>query len=92
MATGPDRRYQVEFTRPAAKEVAALSRDVQERIILRVTALSENPRPHGVQKLEGQTDLYRIRVGSYRVIYAIVDERLIVTVVRIADRKDVYRP
>ena len=92
MATGPGPRYQVEFSRTAAKELAALPRRAQERIIRRVTALGDDPRPHGVAKLEGQPDLYRIRVGSYRVVYSIVDERLIVTVVRVADRKDVYRP
>ena len=46
----------------------------------------------GVEKLEGEDDLYRVRVGDYRVVFTISDERLIVLVVRIAHRKDVYRP
>ena len=93
MATGPEeRRYRVDFSRPAAKELEALPREVQARIILRVTELGDDPRPHGVSKLQGEDDLYRIRVGKYRVIYTIVDDRLIVTVVRVGDRKDVYRP
>ena len=49
------------------------------------------PRPHGVKKLLGVDDLYRVRVGSYRVVYTIRDDRLIVLVLRISDRKDVYR-
>ncbi len=92
MATGePDRPYRVEFARPALKEFEALPRQAQERIAPRITALAEDPRPRGVEKLKGQSDQYRIRVGSYRVIYTIEDDRLIVTVVRVADRRDAYR-
>ena len=92
MSTGPeDRRYQVEFTRPALKEFRDLSREAQQRIAPHITDLSQNPRPQGVEKLQGQDDQYRIRVGNYRV-YTILDGRLIVTVVRVADLKDVYRP
>lgn len=54
-------------------------------------ALAGDPRPKGVKKLFGLDDLYRIRVGEYRVVYQIQDNRLIVLVVRIGHRKDVYR-
>ena len=54
-------------------------------------ALAANPRPKGVKKLSGPDDLYRIRVGDYRIVYQIHDDRLIVLVVRIGHRKDVYR-
>ncbi len=53
--------------------------------------LAVNPRPKGVKKLSGLDDLYRIRVGDYRIVYQIHDDRLIVLVVRIGHRKDVYR-
>ena len=53
--------------------------------------LAKEPRPKGVKKLSGADDLYRIRVGDYRVVYQIRDDRLIVLVVRIGHRKDVYR-
>jgi len=53
--------------------------------------LGKEPRPKGVKKLTGAEDLYRIRVGDYRFVYQILDDRLIVLVVRIAHRKDVYR-
>ncbi len=92
MAAGGDPpRYHVEFTRPALKEFHDLPRRVQERIGPRIGALAENPRPHGVEKLEGEEDLYRIRVGDYRVVFAIHDDRLIVVVVRVANRRDAYR-
>ena len=54
-------------------------------------ALAANPRPRGVKKLTGLDDLYRIRVADYRIVYQIQDDRLIVLVVRIGHRKDVYR-
>jgi mRNA interferase RelE/StbE len=54
-------------------------------------ALADDPRPHGSEKLKGSRDQYRLRVGTYRVIYEIRDDRLIVLVLRIGHRKDVYR-
>mgnify|MGYP001580816136 FL=1 len=54
-------------------------------------ALAATPRPKGVKKLTGTDDLYRIRVGDYRIVYQIHDDRLIVLVVRIGHRRDVYR-
>ena len=92
MTTEPERRYRIEFAKPAVKQFQDLPRDAQERIAPHINALAETPRPRGVKKLKGQDDQYRIRVGDYRVIYTIQDERLIVLVIRIADRKDAYRP
>lgn len=80
------------FLKPSAdRDLAKLPRDVQQRISRKLVELSENPRPPGVEKLAGGTDEYRVRVGNYRLVYAIEDDRLIVLVLRIADRKDVYR-
>ena len=56
-----------------------------------MNALGQEPRPHGVRKLSGEEELYRIRVGDYRVIYAIEDDALIVLVVAVGDRRDIYR-
>jgi mRNA interferase RelE/StbE len=89
MATGP--RYRVEFTNPALEQLRDLPREEQERMVPRINALADDPRPRGVEKLQGEDDLYRIRVGSYRIIYTIVDDRLIVLVLRIGHRRDVYR-
>ena len=83
--------YRVE-TKPAArKALDRLPKDVRKRIFARIDALAENPRPHGVEKLTAPVDLYRIRIGSYRVIFTIQDDVLLVVIVKIAPRGDVYR-
>ena len=63
---------------------------MQRRILSRIELLAENPRPPGAIKLTGQ-DAYRIRIGDYRVIYAIADKQLVVLVVDVGHRWDVYR-
>jgi mRNA interferase RelE/StbE len=89
MATvGP---YRVILADPARKGLNSLPRDVQARIIPRLVALADDPRPQGCTKLRG-ADQYRIRVGDYRVIYRIDDEAQIVGVEKITHRRDVYRP
>lgn len=90
-AGGGEPRYTVEFSRPAARELAGLPQDARQRIAARIDALAVNPRPNGVEKLKGEDDQYRVRVGDYRVIYTIRDARLIVLVLRIGDPRDVYR-
>ena len=89
MATGV---YRVTLSPSARKQLQALPRDIQERIIERLTALGNNPRPHGGLKLAGRDDAYRIRIGVYRAIYGIDDANRIVHVTAIAHRRDVYRP
>jgi len=91
VSSDPSPRYTVEFARPALREFQDLPRAVQQRIAPKITALAEDPRPVGVDKLKGQSDQYRIRVGDYRVVYTIQDARLIVLVVRVANRRDVFR-
>ena len=84
-------RYRVQIERRAQKALNALPRDLRRRVAAKVDALAENPRPLGVRNLEGEEDLYRLRVGDHRVLYAIRDAVLLVLVVRIADRREVYR-
>lgn len=84
-------RYQVEFKRSAEKAYAKLPADMKRRIASRLRTLEENPRPDGVKKLKGEEDLYRVREGDYRIIYTIEDRVLIVLVVAIGNRRDVYR-
>jgi mRNA interferase RelE/StbE len=67
-----------------------LERPIRQRIANALAALSENPRPHGCIKLQG-LEAYRIRVGSYRIIYEIHDDHLLVLVVDVGHRRDVYR-
>jgi len=83
--------YRIEATATARRQVRRLPRETQDRVRLRVRALAIDPRPPGVTKLTGHERLYRIRVGDYRVIYEIRDEVLLVLVVEVGHRRDVYR-
>ena len=67
-----------------------LSAKVYDRVKKAVDGLIVDPRPRGAIKLKGEDNLWRIRVGDYRVVYAIEDEQLVVLVVRVANRKDAY--
>ena len=82
--------YRILLTRSAAKELERVPTRDRQRIVTRIGALAENPRPFGAEKLSGD-DKYRIRQGDYRILYEIVDAELIVTVVRVGDRREVYR-
>lgn len=83
--------YDVTFARSARKELQALSRALQERLFRRIEALANNPRPAGCRKLEGAEDLWRIRIGDYRVIYSIDDARRHVDVSAVRHRSEAYR-
>lgn len=82
--------YQVIITPAADKVVARLPKGIRARIANHLAALAENPRPHGYVKLTDR-DAYRIRVGDYRIIYNILDKQLIVLVIEVGHRRDVYR-
>ena len=83
--------YTIEFSHRARRQFKDLPKQVQVRLKTRIDALSENPRPRGVEKLKGEDDLYRIRIGDYRVIYQVKDKALIVLIVKLGDRKEVYQ-
>jgi len=84
--------YRVLIKPSAAMEIEAVDqkRD-RQRIVARILALADEPRPFGCEKMAGPSDRYRVRVGRYRIVYSIADDELLVLVVRVADRKDVYR-
>ena len=84
-------RYQVEITPPADKQIRKLPGKIQGRLIPCLASLADDPRPHGSEKLAGHDGRYRIRVGDYRVVYDIIDDRLVVLVVRVKHRRDAYR-
>ncbi|HEV8069753.1 MAG TPA: type II toxin-antitoxin system RelE/ParE family toxin [Planctomycetaceae bacterium] len=84
-------RYQVLFAPAADRQLRKLPQAVQKRIVRSVEGLQANPRLPGAIKLQGEHDLYRIRAGEWRVVYQIADDRLVVLVVRIGHRGDVYR-
>ena len=83
--------YHVEFTSGAARQLKKLSHDVQRRLAVAIDGLEQEPRPQGVKRLSAEEGIYRIRVGDYRVLYQIHDKILVVLVVSVGDRKDIYR-
>jgi mRNA interferase RelE/StbE len=82
--------YLVTFTASAKKELRDLPSEVIGRLLPRIRELSGNPRPAGCKKLHGYKDYWRIRVGNYRVVYAIDDTSKGVDIRRIAHRKEAY--
>lgn len=84
-------RYRLFIKPSAVKEIEAIpTKKDRRRVVDRIGSLADDPRPPGCQKLSG-ADKYRLRQGRYRILYTIVDDRLVVTVVRVAHRKDAYR-
>ena len=83
--------YRIEFTPRAVRDLKALDRQVRARIANRIDALAENPYPQGIKKLEGEDELYRLRVGDYRILYQVKAKTLLVLIVGIGHRRDVYR-
>jgi mRNA interferase RelE/StbE len=81
--------YSLNFSRQALKELERIPEPFYSKIKQAIRALTVNPRPHGYIKLKNR-DGYRIRVGNYRIIYDIFDTELIVDIITIGDRKDVY--
>ncbi|MGI8784169.1 MAG: type II toxin-antitoxin system RelE family toxin [Acidobacteriota bacterium] len=76
----------------AAREIEAVDQKKdRQRIVTRIHSLADDPRPDGCEKLAGQQDRYRIRAGRYRILYSIQDEELIVIVVKVGHRREVYR-
>jgi mRNA interferase RelE/StbE len=82
--------YDVQVAVAAQKELRRLPRATSAAITKKLLTLAEDPRPRGCLKLQGHDDLWRVRVGKYRVIYSIADERLVVLIVRVAHRRDAY--
>ena len=82
--------YSLEIKRSAAKELEQLPRKDRGRVIARIRALADDPRPAGVEKLSGQ-ERYRVRQGNYRILYEIHGEVLRIIVVKLGHRRDVYR-
>jgi mRNA interferase RelE/StbE len=81
----------VQILPKASRQIKALSVEVRQDITLTIQSLANEPRPIGVKKLSGEKDIYRVRVGNYRVLYRIVDKVLVVVVVSVGHRREVYR-
>lgn len=83
--------YRVEVSATAEKQLKKLGRDDRLRVLRAAQALARDPLPSGCRRLQGHDDVYRIRVGLYRVLYSIDGKRIIITVLMIGHRGDVYR-
>jgi mRNA interferase RelE/StbE len=83
--------YQVALIPAAEKQFDRLSRQLQDRIVAKLTGLAQNPRPPDAKALQATEGLLRVRVGDYRIVYRVVDSPPEVTGVRIAHRSEVYR-
>jgi len=82
--------YEIRFKPSAAKELAKLPTEIQRRIAPAIDGLGANARPRGAEKLAGE-DAWRIRVGDYRIVYAIEDRVLVVLVLHVGNRREVYK-
>ncbi|OGN88913.1 MAG: hypothetical protein A2Z74_06310 [Chloroflexi bacterium RBG_13_46_9] len=83
--------YEIVFARSARKELQALSHSVAARVFEKIELLALNPRPAGCKKLCGQSNLWRIRVGEYRIIYSIDDGKRVVDIAIVRHRSEAYR-
>jgi len=84
--------YSVELTRTAEKQLRRLAKRDRIRVVEAIEELATKARPRAARKLQGYDDVYRIRVGQYRVVYEVYDDRVVVIVLKIGHRKDIYRP
>ncbi len=99
MTTGDDRRidrprYEIEFLPGAARQLEKLPIGGRTLVVVAIDGLSEDPRPDGAKLLSGTSDerIWRLAVGDYRVLYQVMDGVLLVLIVRVADRREVYNP
>lgn len=85
--------YRVEFTKSAKKEFFRLPKKTQGKILEAVSFLKQNPLSEllNIKKIRGGEDLYRVRVGDYRMVYTVKNKVLLIVVIKIGHRKDIYR-
>ena len=83
--------FRIEVSLIAEKQLLALEREDQVRVAGAIRKLADNPRPRGCRKLRDYSDVYRIRVGVFRILYSIEQDRLLILVLKIGHRRDLYR-
>ena len=84
-------RYEIEISRTAEKQLRRLPRDDQERVVRTILALARDPFPRGARKLSGFDDVFRVRAGRYRILYSVSEHALIIVVLTVGHRRDIYR-
>ncbi|MDH5585817.1 MAG: type II toxin-antitoxin system RelE/ParE family toxin [Nitrospirota bacterium] len=82
--------YRLTFRKSVSKDLRAIPPNDLSRVLKRIEALADDPRPMGSEKLSGQ-ERYRVRQGVYRIVYEIFDEELVIIVVKVGHRREVYR-
>lgn len=83
--------YRIEVSATAEKQIRRLERADQLRVLRAVRDLAATPRPRGSRKLRGYDDVFRIRVGTFRILYSVEPERILVIILKVGHRKDIYR-
>ena len=83
-------RYELRFKTSVAKDLRGIAKSEVKRIIGRIEALRDDPRPPRAEKLSGH-DLYRVRQGLYRIVYRVLDAEIVVEVIKVGHRREVYR-
>ena len=83
--------YAIELKPAAVRTLKKLAKGLQKRIAARIDELGSNPRPPGVEKLSGEHDYYRLRVVDYRIVYELKENVLLVLVIRIGHRREIYQ-
>ena len=84
-------KYRIEVSATAEKQIRKLNKADQIRVLRAIQNLAKEPRPPGTRKLRGYEDVYRIRVGTYRILYSIESGRLLIIVLKVGHRRDAYR-
>ena len=82
---------EIEITRTAEKQLRRLGRVDQQRLAKAMVALADDPFPRGARKLTGYDDVHRIRVGRYRILYSVAKRRLVILILKIGQRREIYR-
>ncbi len=83
--------YRIEISQSAERQLKKLSKDNRRHVAKAILALGDDPYPKGSRKLSGYDDVFRIRVGEFRILYSVSDKKLIVIILKIGKRKDTYR-
>lgn len=83
--------YRIEISATAEKQIRKLSRDDQIRVLRAIRPLATTPNPPGARKVRGYDDVFRIRVGTYRILYRVEGRRLLIIILKIGHRREIYR-
>ena len=84
-------RYSIEVSATAEKQIRKLSKADKIRVLRAIQDLRTEPFPRGMRKLQGYEDVFRIRVGTFRIIYSVESKRLLIIILKVGHRKEIYR-